>query len=123
MQYYGRTKDRVASHPQVTGDHTDVLPLGEDIEGNSFPSTTRAHKSGQSPRLDVSRTTGAARYGNYVVDFLPSEGLTIRERSLLRWNANIVDLPLDILSFLEGLVQCLGLWVLPPEDCDIRSSV
>jgi len=71
----------------------------------------------------MQETTGAARYGNHVVDLLPSKGLTIRERPLLRWDADIVDLLPGVLSFLERLVQCLGLWVFLPEDCDIRSSV
>ena len=123
-----RRTERLPIHEQVTSDYTDVLPLGEDIESSRFPSTARAHQRGQSPRLNVpvnvmQETTGAARYGNHVIDLLPSKGLTIRERPLLRWDADIVDLLPGVLSFLERLVQCLGLWVFLPEDCDIRSSV
>ena len=115
-------------HEQVTSNHTNVLPLGEDVESSRFPGTARAHQRGQSPRLDVSinivqQTTSATRYRNHVVDLLPCESLTIRERLLLRWDADIVDLLSGVLSFLECLVQCLGLWVLPSEDRDIRSPV
>ena len=122
-----RTK-RLPIHEQVTSDHTNVLPLGEDIESSCFPGTARAHQRGQSPRLDVSinivqQTTSATRYRNHVVDLLPCEGLTIRKRPLLRWDADIVDLLSGVLSFLERLVERLGLWVLPSEDRDVRSSV
>jgi len=71
----------------------------------------------------MQETTGATRYGDHVVDILPSEGLTVRKRPLLRWDADIVDLLPGVLSLLESLVQCLGLWVLSSEDRDIRSSV
>jgi hypothetical protein len=64
-----RRAERFPIHKQVTTDHTDVLPLSEDIKRGSFSGTARAHQSGQSPGLDVSvnvvqETTGAARYGN-----------------------------------------------------------
>jgi len=71
----------------------------------------------------MQETTGAARYGDHVVDLFPSEGLPIRERPLLRRDANVVNLLPGGLSFLERLVQCLGLWVFPPEDRDIRSPI
>ena len=71
----------------------------------------------------MQETAGAARYRNHVVDLLPCESLTIEERPLLRWDADIVDLLSGVLSFLERLVERLGLWVLPSEDRDVRSSV
>ena len=83
-----RRAKRLPIHEQVTSYHTNVLPLGKNIESSRLPGTTRTHQCSQSSRLDVpidivQETTGATRYRNHVVDLFPSEGFAIRERLLL----------------------------------------
>ena len=123
-----RGADWFPVHEQVTSDHADVLPLGEDIKCSRFSRTARAHQSRQRPRLDIpmniaQETPGAARYGDHVVDPFPGESLTIWERPLLPWDTNILDLLPGSLPFLKCFVQNFGLMAFPPEDRNICLSV
>ena len=73
---------------KITGDDTDILPLGEDVETSGLSSTRGTHEGSHSAGLDVAvdiveESEGCTRDGDGVIDVLPSEGLVVSEGRLL----------------------------------------
>jgi len=68
----------------IAAHNTNVLALSEDVQCRCLPSSTGAHKRGQSARLDVpinvvQKSKLASGSGNVVVQALPSQRPTLRE--------------------------------------------
>ena len=127
----GSTSKVAAEGPSVdekiTGDDTDILPLGEDVETSGLSSTGGTHEGSHSAGLDVAvdiveESEGCTRDGDGVIDALPSEGLVVSEgRLLLGLGPLLFDGLGSLLLLAEGGVEFGGLGGLLGEDSETKT--
>ena len=90
----GGSRSKVAAEgpsidEKITGDDTNILPLGEDVETSGLSSTRGTHEGSHSAGFDVAvdiveESEGCTRSdGDGVIDALPSAGLVVSEGRLL----------------------------------------
>jgi len=112
---------------KITGDDTDILPLGEDIEASGLSCTGSTHEGGHGTGLDVAvdiveeseRSTGD---GDSVIDTFPSEGLVVSEGKLLSGLGPLLFDGLgSLLLLVEGSVEFCGLGGLLGEDSEAKT--